>query len=125
MKENDISYLIRGGIFEVYNNMGPGLLESVYQKALAFELTSKGLDVREEVPVKVFYKGEKLNIGFRIDLLINQKVLIEIKSVELLHGVHHKQVLTYLNLSDLKLGILVNFNTDRIDQSIIRKVNGL
>jgi GxxExxY protein len=125
MTENDISYIIRGAIFEVYNEVGPGLLESVYQKALAFEIRQQGLEVLEEMPVEVHYKSERMDLGFRIDLLVEKKVLVELKSVEAIHKVHHKIVLTYLNLTDLKLGLLVNFNTDKIDKSIYRKVNGL
>lgn len=123
--ENEISYLIRGAIFKVYNELGPGLLESVYETVLLFELQKEGLDVKSQVPLPVFYEGNKLEIGFRLDLLVNDKVLIEIKSVENLAEVHHKQVLTYLKLSNLKLGILVNFNVESITKGIFRKVNGL
>lgn len=123
--ENDISYEIRGAIYQVYNNLGPGLLESVYANALAFELTKKQLEVQKEVPLPVNYEGQKLNLGFRIDLLVNKKVLIEIKSVEAIADVHHKQTLTYLRLSNLKLGILVNFNVNNINIGIFRKVNEL
>lgn len=125
MEENDISYKIRGAIFKVYNNLGPGLLESVYATALTFELEKENLFVRREVPVPVFYEKIKMEVGFRIDLLVENKVIIEIKSVENLAEVHHKQVLTYLKLTDLKLGILVNFNVESINQGIFRKVNGL
>src|SRR5690554_2656944 len=112
--ENTLSYAIRGAIYNVYNALGPGLLESVYVAALRCELFSNGFDVRVEVPIPVIYEGVKLELGFRMDMLVNNKVLIEVKSVENLAEVHHKQVLTYLKLSKLKLGILVNFNTDDI-----------
>jgi GxxExxY protein len=125
MIENDLSYKIRGAIFKVYNTLGPGLLESVYEAALAFELRREGLQVRTQVALPVYYEGEQLELGFRIDILVNELVIIEVKSIEVLHEVHHKQVLTYLRLSDKKLGLLVNFNTDNIASSIIRKVNGL
>ena len=125
MTENEISYMIRGAIFSVYNALGPGLLESVYKSALAIELKQEGLKVRKEVPVPVYYKEEKLDVGFRLDLLIEDKVIIEIKSVENLANVHHKQVLTYLKVTELKLGILVNFNVDNIKLGIHRKVNDL
>ncbi len=82
MNENDISYIIRGAIFDVYNQLGPGLLESVYVAALGYELRKKGLGVQREVPVPVYYDNEKLDLGFRIDLLIENKVIIEVKSVE-------------------------------------------
>ena len=124
-RENDISYLIRGAIFKVYNELGPGLLESVCETVLMYELDKQGLSVKKQVPLPVFYDGIKLEIGFRLDLLVNNKVIIEIKSVETLSKVHHKQVLTYLKISELKLGILVNFNVDDITKGIFRKVNGL
>lgn len=125
MKENEISYIIRGAIFKVYNSLGPGLLESAYEAALAYELKKQGLNVKQQVALPIIYEDVKLNTGYRIDLLAENKVIIEIKSVEQLHNVNHKQLLTYLRLSNKKLGILVNFNTDEIDKSIFRKVNGL
>lgn len=125
MKENDISYTIRGAIFNVYNAFGPGLLESVYAAALSTELKRQGLNVRSEVPIPVYYNQEKLSVGFRIDLLIENLVIIEIKSVENLAEVHYKQVLTYLKLTALKLGILVHFNVANIREGIYRKVNNL
>lgn len=125
MDENEISYKIRGAIFKVYNNLGPGLLESVYVAAIQFELRKEGLKVNREVPVPVYYEGEKLEVGFRLDLLIEDKVIIEVKSVENLAEVHHKQTITYLKLTKLKLAILVNFNVENITSGIYRKVNGL
>ncbi len=125
MTENDISYKIRGAIFKIYNTLGPGLLESVYVAALVFELKKEGLKVLKEVAVPVYYENEKLDIGFRLDLLIGDKVIIEVKSVENLAEVHHKQVITYLKITKLKLAILVNFNVDNIKSGIYRKVNGL
>lgn len=125
MNENDISYKIRGAIFDVYNGLGAGLLESVYVAALEWELTKQGLKVEREVPISVHYKEVKMDLGFRLDLLIENKVIVEVKSVENLAEVHHKQVLTYLKITDLKLGILVNFNVASINEGIFRKVNGL
>ncbi|MBK8701529.1 MAG: GxxExxY protein [Saprospiraceae bacterium] len=125
MNENELSYFIRGAIFKIYQNLGPGLLESVYENALEEELLALGLDVKRQFPVPMFYNGKKMGVGFRIDLLINHKVLVEIKSIENLAEVHHKQVLTYLRLADIRLGLLVNFNTACIEKSIFRKVNGL
>lgn len=125
MIENDISYKIRGAIYEVYKNLGPGLLESVYEAVLTFELQKLGLKVETQVPVPVIYKDQKLEVGFRLDILVENKVIIEIKSVENLAEVHHKQVLTYLRLTGLKLGLLVNFNSDDILKSVYRKVNNL
>nr|WP_315417746.1 GxxExxY protein [uncultured Pedobacter sp.] len=125
MDENDISYQIRGAIFTVYNALGPGLLESVYETVLTYVLTKNGLDVKQQVKLPVVFEGITLDAGYRIDLLINDLVIIEVKSVETLAPVHHKQVLTYLKLSGLRLGLLVNFNSSNISQSIWRKVNGL
>jgi len=125
MTENDISYKIRGAIFNIYSAFGPGLLESVYVAALIAELKQEGLEVKKEIPVPVYYLNKKLEVGFRLDLLINNKVIIEVKSVENLAEVHHKQVLTYLKLTKLKLAILVNFNVDNISSGIFRKVNNL
>ena len=125
MTENEISYKIRGAIFNIYNTLGPGLLESVYVTALVFELEKEWFNVKKEVPVPVYYEDEKLEVGFRLDLLVENKVIIEVKSVENLAKVHHKQILTYLKLTKLKLAILVNFNVDNIKFGIFRKVNGL
>jgi GxxExxY protein len=126
MRENELSYIIRGAIFKVYNYFGPGLLECVYQKALFRELQKQGLNVKMEVPVVVEYEDEVIDDdGFRIDILVENHVLIELKSVEELKKVHHKQVMTYLRLTGLKLGLLVNFNSDEISKDIFRKVNGL
>ena len=125
MTENDISYRIRGAIFNVYNELGPGLLESIYSKALTYELEKVGLEVKCEVPVPVLYDDIDLGIGFRLDLLVENKVIVEVKSVEKLAKIHHKQVLTYLKVTDLCLAILVNFNIDDITKGIYRKVNQL
>ena len=125
MTENDISYRIRASIFEVYNYLGPGLLESIYETALKHELELRGFSIENQVPMPVFYKGIEMDMGFRLDLLVNKKVVIEIKSVENLLNVHHKQLLTYLKITGLKLGLLVNFNTSNITKSITRIVNNL
>ncbi|MBK8142582.1 MAG: GxxExxY protein [Chitinophagaceae bacterium] len=125
MHENDISFLVRKAIFKVYNTLGPGLYESVYVTALSYELQQLDLSVKTEVPLPMVYEGIKFEAGFRIDILVNDKLIIEVKSVENLAEVHHKQVLTYLKLSGLKLGLLVNFNSPNIADSIFRKVNGL
>jgi len=125
MTENEISYIIRFAIIKTYTALGPGLLESVYQAVLKYELIKSGLNVRTEVAVPVVYEDVKLDAGFRIDVLVEDKVIIEIKFVELLSPVHHKQVLTYLKLSGKKLALLVNFNSEDIQKSIFRKVNGL
>ena len=123
MDENEISFEIRGCIFKVYNKLGPGLLESAYQAALLYELKKKGLVVATQVALPMEYEMNILEVGYRIDVLVEKKVIIEIKSVENILAVHHKQLITYLKLSGLKLGLLVNFNTVHIDQSIFRKIN--
>ena len=120
---NDISYKIRGAIFEVYNNLGPGLLESVYEEALAFELKERGLKVERQQPVPIIYKGKELKTDLRLDLLVDDQVIIELKSVEDMKPVFGKQLLTYLRLTNKHLGILVNFNTDDIQHSIKRVIN--
>lgn len=125
MTENEISYKIRGAIFKVYKKIGPGLFENVYQHVLKYELEKNGLLVKSEVPLPLLYDNVSFDIGFRIDLLVNEKVIIEIKSVENITEVHHKQLITYLRLTNKKLGILVNFKTEDIQRSIFRKVNGL
>ena len=125
MSENEIAYQIRGAIYDVYNKLGPGLFELVYENALSYELKKRGLNVKSQVPINIVYDGIDMGAGFKMDLLVEDKVIIELKSVETLALVHHKQLLTYLKLTNLKLGILVNFNTSEIKKSIIRKVNGL
>jgi len=125
MNENDLGYQIRGACFKVYNELGPGLLESAYEAALALELGSLGLSVETQVPINVIYRGLELGTSYRIDILVAGKVLIELKSVEKLSDLHHKQLLTYLKLANIKLGYLVNFNTDSMKNSIIRHVNNL
>ncbi|MDD3722474.1 MAG: GxxExxY protein [Lutibacter sp.] len=125
MNENEISYLIRGCIFKVYNALGPGLLESAYEAALAYELRQENLNVICQLGLPFQYETIKLDIGYRIDLMVNDRVIIEVKSVENLTDVHYKQVVTYLKLSNKKLGLLVNFNTSKIDESIKRIVNNL
>lgn len=125
MTENEISYKIRGAIFKVYNQLGPGLFENVYEAALLYQLKKDGLHVKGQLLIPVIYDEQYLDVGFRIDILVEDKVIIEIKSVEELAKVHHKQILTYLKLTKLRLGILVNFNSDNILESIHRKVNDL
>ena len=123
MNENELSYFVRGCIFTVYNKLGPGLLESTYEAALLHELKKNDLNVKNQVPLPMIYDEVKVDVGYRLDLLIENKLIVEIKSVETLLDVHHKQVLTYLKLSNLKLGILVNFNCAAISKGIFRKVN--
>lgn len=125
MNENDITYIIRGCIFKVYNTLGPGLLESAYEAALNYELINADLQVSCQVALPIFYESIKIGVGYKLDILVNELVIIEVKSVENLLDVHHKQLITYLKLSGLKLGILVNFNTSDITKNIHRKVNNI
>ena len=125
MNENDLSYLIRGAAFKVHSALGPGLLESVYELALSHELTKRGLEVRNQVGIPFVYDEINFNIGFRLDIIVNDKVIIEIKSVETLQDVHHKQLLTYLKLTNKKLGLLINFNIVSLKYGIVRIVNNL
>lgn len=125
MTENQISYIARGCIFNVYNSLGPGLLESACEAALMFELKKSGLDASNQIALPMVYETVKVDVGYRLDILVEKKVIIEIRSVETILDVHHKQLITYLKLSGLKLGLLVNFNTTNIAKSIYRKVNGL
>ena len=125
MNENEISKVIIGAAIQLHKTLGPGLLESVYENALSFDLREQGLLIRQQVPMPFEYKGLKQEIGFRIDVLVNNKVLIEIKSVENLAPVHFAQTLTYLKLSGLKLGLLINFNTKLLKDGIHRLVNNL
>jgi len=125
MNENDISYRIIGVAMELHKALGPGLLESVYEAALAYDLRELGLDVQAQVSMPLVYKEVKQDIGYRIDLLVENKVIIEIKSVENLAPVHFAQTLTYLKLSEKKLAILINFNTKLLKDGIHRIVNNL
>lgn len=123
MTENEISYIIRGAIYKVYNTLGPGLLESVYEEALAYQLQKDGCHVERQIKVPILYDGEKLASDLKIDILVDQKVIIELKSVMELKEVFFKQTRTYLRLTGLKLGILVNFTTENINDDIYRIVN--
>lgn len=123
--ENDISYKIRGAIFNVYNKLGPGLLESAYEAALKIELEKEGCQVETQVYLPMTYEGTRVEKAYRIDLLVDKKVIVELKAVANLNEICFKQLMTYLKMTGLKLGILVNFETDNIEKSIYRRVNGL
>jgi GxxExxY protein len=125
MTENEIATAVVDAAFKIHTTLGPGLLESVYEAALDFELQRRGLQVARQIGLPVNYEGVKLELGFRIDLIINNKLIIEVKSVESLAPVHKKQLLTYLRLTDLRLGLLINFNVERIKDGIQRVVNRL
>ena len=124
MKEYEITYQIRGAIYDTYNALGPGLLESVYEETLVYFLSKRGLQVDRQVSVPLIVEGNRLNTTLRIDLLVERRIIIELKSVLDMRDVYHLQLLTYLKLTKLHRGILVNFNTDDIEESIWVKVNG-
>jgi GxxExxY protein len=125
MTENELSQVVIGLAIEVHRELGPGLLESVYQECLYYELVQHGFKVEKEKPVPVVYKEVELEMGFRIDLLVEDKLVIELKSVRELHDVHMAQVLSQLKLTKLKLGLLMNFNVALLKDGIKRVVNGL
>ena len=119
---NKISYEIIGCAFNVHKGLGPGLLESTYEVCLEYELLQKGLKVQRQVGLPVVYNDVRLDAGYRIDLLIEDKVIVELKSVEALAPIHEAQLLTYLKLSDKKLGLLINFNVKDLKEGIMRRV---
>lgn len=125
MTENEISSKIIGAAIEVHKQLGPGLLESSYENCLAYELKQMGLVVKQQQALPIIYKEIKLDAGYRIDLIVENKVIVEIKSVDALADIHTAQILTYLKLKDLKLGLLINFNTVKVVDGIKRVVNSL
>lgn len=125
MHENEIAQMIVDAAFKIHNTLGPGLLESAYQAVLVFELQKRGLQVETEKPVLFTYEGHIMEIGFRADLVVEDKVIVELKSVEQIAPVHKKQLLTYLRLANKHLGLLINFGAPLIKDGISRIVNHL
>ena len=125
MTENDVATQIVDAAYKIHTEIGPGLLESVYEAVMAEELTRRGLRVARQQAIPVVYGNVKLDIGFRADLIVDGKVIIEIKSVEAIAPVHRKQLLTYLRLAGKRLGLLINFDTELIRDGIARVVNKL
>lgn len=125
LSENELSNIIIGCAIDLHKTLGPGLLESAYETAFAYDLKMIGLEVVTQAPMPFVYKGVKQDIGYRIDMLIEHKVIIEIKSVEQLAPVHLAQTLTYLKLANLKLALLINFNTKFLKDGVHRIVNNL
>jgi GxxExxY protein len=125
MSENEIAREIVDAAYKVHTTLGPGLLESVYQAVLEYELRKRGLHVEREIPIPVVYENVHLEVGFRADLIVENKVIIELKSVEVVHPVHKKQLLTYLCLANKRLGLLINFGAFLIKDGISRVVNNL
>lgn len=125
-KFNELSEIIIGAAIEVHKNLGPGLLESAYEAALFYELsTVSGLTVQRQLPVKVVYKGQRLDVGYRIDLLINDLIIIELKTVEKISDVHLAQILTYLKLNNKHLGLIINFNVKLLKNGIKRVLHDI
>ena len=125
MTENEISRVVLDCSFIIHKHFGPGLFESVYEELLNHEITKHGLECKRQVAVPIVYESIRLDIGFRADLIVERKVIIEMKSVEIVLPVHKKQLLTYLKLTGLKLGLLINFNEALLKDGITRIVNRL
>ncbi len=125
MDENSLSNLVINRAIKVHQTLGPGLLESSYQECLFYELVQSGLSVEKEKALPLIYEEVKLEFGYRIDLLVERKLVIEIKAVDAIHDLHLAQVLTYLKLSDCRLGLILNFNVTLMKDGIRRVVNGL
>jgi GxxExxY protein len=125
MSENEIGTLVLDAAFEVHKTLGPGLLESSYEHCLSYELLNKGLRVALQKPLPLIYKETKLECGYRIDLLVEEKVIVEVKAVETIHDIHLAQLLTYLKLTNCKLGYLLNFNVVQFKSGIKRVVHNL
>ncbi len=119
----DITYKIRKAIFNVYNFWGPGLYEEIYEKSLVVELESLGLKVESQKSIPVYYMGKKIECDYRLDLLVEDKIILELKAVDELKAIHKKQLFTYLKITDKRLGLLINFNTTDIMHSIVRIAN--
>ncbi len=124
MNENELSNRLIGIAIEVHKALGPGLLESAYKECLFYEISKAGLYVEKEKPMPLVYQEVKLECGYRLDLLIEKKLVVEIKSVEALNEVHFAQTLTYMKLGGYKLGLLINFNVVRLKEGIKRVING-
>ena len=125
MTENEIAKIVVDAAFHVHKRLEPGLLESVYEVVLAYELKKRGLKVERQVPIPIEYDGLKFQEGFRADIVVEEKIIVELKSVENIQPVHKKQLLTYLRLADKRLGLLINFGSELIRDGISRVVNGL
>ena len=125
MRENYLASTILDISFEIHKTLGPGLFESVYEEIICYELSKSGLEFTRQEVIPVTWKHRKMNIGFKADIMIENKLIVEIKSVEQIAPVHHKQLLTYLRLTDIKLGLLINFNEALLKNGIKRIVNNL
>ena len=125
MHENEVAKIVVDVAYQIHSRLGPGLLESVYEAVMAHELRKRGLHVETQVPIPVEWDGVKLEVGFRADLIVERCVIVELKSIEQVHPVHKKCLLTYLRIADRRLGLLINFGTELIKDGISRVVNKL
>jgi GxxExxY protein len=125
MTENELSGMVVDCCVKVHSGLGPGLFESVYEEALIYELKKRGLAVERQVEIPVMYDSIKMNVGFRADIIVDNRLIVELKSVEALEPVHRKQLLTYLKLTNVKLGLLINFNVNLMKDGIVRVANML
>jgi GxxExxY protein len=125
MTENGIAREIVDSAYHIHKRLGPGLLESVYETVMLYELGKRGLNCVREQAIPVVYDNVRIDVGFRADLIVEDKVIVEVKSIELVAPVHKKQLMTYLRLADKRLGLLINFNVVLIRDGIVRIVNGL
>jgi len=125
MDINELSSKIIGAAIEVHKKLGPGLLESVYEECICYELSLRGISFERQKPLPVVYKGKKLDCGYRLDIVVENAIILELKSCEKIEPIHRAQLLTYLKLSDLNLGLLLNFNTPVMRDGIVRIVNKL
>lgn len=125
MTENEIATIVVDAAYTIHQRLGPGLMESVYESTIAYELGKRGLAVRRQQALPVIYETVRMNMGFRADLIVDEKVIVEIKSIETIAPAHRKQLLTYLRLANKRLGLLINFNVELIKEGITRVVNRL
>ena len=125
MDENEIARMVLDICFEIHKELGPGLLESVYEEILCFELAERGILFERQKPMPVMWKSKKMDVGFRADVIVDRRVLVEIKSVESIAKVHPKITLTYIRITNIKLGLLINFGVPVLKEGITRLVNNL
>ena len=125
MTENELSNIVIGEAIKVHQQLGPGLLESVYEECLCYKLINVNLFIERQKPIPLVYESIKLECGFRSDIIVERKLIVEVKAIEAIHDIHIAQILTYLKLTDIKLGLLMNFNVLKLKDGIKRVVNNL
>ncbi|MFA6471800.1 MAG: GxxExxY protein [Candidatus Latescibacterota bacterium] len=125
VNENDLTGIIVDCCIKIHSTLGPGLFESVYEEALSYELHKRNIPIERQIEIPVMYESVRMNVGFRADIIVDKRVIVELKSVDTLLPVHKKQLLTYLKLTKLKIGLLLNFNVNLMKEGIVRAVNNL